>query len=702
MSGRAIARPAALRAVIPPTAAVAAVAALVYSRTLSHGFVFDDVPLIATNPILSDVRNLVPLLGLDGRLPAPRALRTALDLFDFTRGGGGARAFHETSVALHAVASVLVYFLGRAILPGGRGAFPGALAFALHPVHADAVAFVSGRKDVLATLLGAGSLLAFLRHRDSGRTLPLVSSVVLLGLALLAKEMAAAIPLLALLLDARLPEKGSEQKPGVAGALRKRAAAHALAFGLAAGAAILAVFVYRISALVGPGGYSPIGGGAAAHALTALRVAARAATVLLLPVRLRGDYSHAVIEPSAGFGLAEAGAIALLVTLAVAVLALGRRATLAAPLALAALLAYLPVSHVLPHHEMFSEHTLYLPSVFACLAFGLWASSTVPRFGHRPRLAAPAAAGVLILLGARAFDRAADYRDHETWVRAILREAPECSRARYNLGEMHRTAGRAGEAEEEYLRAIEIGSRNPAADRTLSAAWNQAGLVRYTAYLEQKGAGRERDGRRDLDSAVERFSRAAELAGRSEGPHANLAVALLERGDLAAAAEAANAAERNGVRSYHVAYVGALSRAMSGADCGERLGRAAAALARAEAPAQRAEAGRLVLSALAAAGEPEAALVAWRFLRADLCAERSLSNEERRTFLRDARRSIAAREGPGAARPAARGESLAALRSIAVDGFRARRERRRADAVAAGRAFTDVLEALGGEVPGAP
>ena len=53
-------------------AVVVAAALAVFSGTLAHGFVFDDFPLVVRNPVLRDARNLVPLLGLDGSLPAPR------------------------------------------------------------------------------------------------------------------------------------------------------------------------------------------------------------------------------------------------------------------------------------------------------------------------------------------------------------------------------------------------------------------------------------------------------------------------------------------------------------------------------------------------------------------------------------------------------------------------------------------------------
>lgn len=674
-------------------AAVAFVAIGVFAGTLSHGFVFDDFPLIVRNPVLRDARNLVPLFGLDGRIPAPRALRTALDMFDFQRGGGGARAFHETSVALHAVASLLVFAFARKIAPRGPAAAIAALAFAAHPVHADAVAFVSGRKDVLSTALVLLSLLAFLRHRETRGVPSGIACVAFFVLALFAKEMAACVPLLFLAFDASLEDPRSRRRPGLRGALRSRLPVHAAALSLALAAAVVAIFAHRISALVGgPDGYRPIGGSAAAHVFTAARVAARALSLLVLPIRLRGDYSFAVIEPSDGFGAAEAGSIALLAGLVAALVAARRRFPLASGLGAAAIVAYLPVSHVLPHHEMLSEHTLYLPSVFFCAGVGLALSRAAERT-PAPGLAAKAGVALVVLvLAARTADRAADFRNTETWCRAILREAPHCSRALYNLGEVHRLASRREDAERAYLRAAEIGSRRPDADRTLASAWNQAGLVRFQSFQEKKkAAGPTALALRDLELAVERFTRAAEFAPREEGPRVNLAVALLERGDLAGAERVASEGVGARRRSYHLAYVAAYAKAHGGAGASESLASAAAAFALAETEPQRAESARLVVRALAAAGEPECVIVGLRALRREGADGAPAGAREKAAFLRDTRRAARERLVRGAPGAAPESESMERLRRLATETILARRDRRGADAARAEAEFGSVL-----------
>jgi protein O-mannosyl-transferase len=78
--------------------------------------------------------------------------------------GSGAAGPHLMNVVLH-VANVILLFLLLERLTGSlwRSAFVAGL-FALHPLHVESVAWVSERKDVLSTLFGLLTLLAYARY----------------------------------------------------------------------------------------------------------------------------------------------------------------------------------------------------------------------------------------------------------------------------------------------------------------------------------------------------------------------------------------------------------------------------------------------------------------------------------------------------------------------------------------------------------
>jgi hypothetical protein len=108
---------------------------------------------------------------------------------------------HAVNVALHALASLLL-FLVLVELTGalGRSAFVAAL-FALHPAHVESVAWAVERKDVLSAVLFMLLLLAYPRAARSGSTVWRLAVPSLLALGLMAKPMLVTAPAVLLLLD---------------------------------------------------------------------------------------------------------------------------------------------------------------------------------------------------------------------------------------------------------------------------------------------------------------------------------------------------------------------------------------------------------------------------------------------------------------------------------------------------------------------
>lgn len=116
--------------------------------------------------------------------------------------------YHLTNLLLHAGTTLLVWGIGRRVLGHGFGAWAAAALFAIHPCHAGAVDWISGRTDVLAGAFYAGALLLYLESRPLRRaTAPLVAlSLLLFSLALLSKEMAITLPAVILLHAVLRPE----------------------------------------------------------------------------------------------------------------------------------------------------------------------------------------------------------------------------------------------------------------------------------------------------------------------------------------------------------------------------------------------------------------------------------------------------------------------------------------------------------------
>ena len=86
-------------------------------------------------------------------------------------GLGSPMALHAFNVGVHAVNAAMVYALAVALGSGMNVALAGAVLFAFHPLQSAAVAYVSGRTDLLAaafTLVTIGMALRSTRRRAAG------------------------------------------------------------------------------------------------------------------------------------------------------------------------------------------------------------------------------------------------------------------------------------------------------------------------------------------------------------------------------------------------------------------------------------------------------------------------------------------------------------------------------------------------------
>ncbi len=108
--------------------------------------------------------------------------------------------YHIVNVLLHAINALLVWWvLRRLSIPG---AWLAAAIFALHPVHAESVAWITERKNVLSTMFYLLAVLAFVRFTgESGHQRRYYAlAIILYALALFSKTTACTLPAALLLI----------------------------------------------------------------------------------------------------------------------------------------------------------------------------------------------------------------------------------------------------------------------------------------------------------------------------------------------------------------------------------------------------------------------------------------------------------------------------------------------------------------------
>jgi tetratricopeptide (TPR) repeat protein len=128
-------------------------------------------------------------------------------MLDATLFGSGPAGPHLVNVVLHVANGILLFLLVDRLTGSlWRSAFVAAL-FVLHPLHVESVAWVSERKDVLSTLFGFLTLLAYARFAATATinsrlaARAYLGALLLYALSLLSKPMLVTLPFVMLLLD---------------------------------------------------------------------------------------------------------------------------------------------------------------------------------------------------------------------------------------------------------------------------------------------------------------------------------------------------------------------------------------------------------------------------------------------------------------------------------------------------------------------
>lgn len=503
-----------------PLALVPALALAAYANSFAVPFQFDDLVAIAGNPAVA---------SLEAFLAAPSRGRPLAYLTFALNGSlsdGSVVGYHAVNLAIHVLTALGVYALTlllarRADRPGGpssppwRAGLVASLLFVVHPLHTQAVTYVTQRMASLAALLFVGAVLAYLSGAVA-RTLPrrLLLQAAALLLAYLAyetKENTATLPAVLLLAEALLLDGGAARRLLRASPQLLLSAGVWLVGWGGTGAVAAATGGAFLEWTPPPG--LPAG---VAYLLAQPGVLLRYLRLLLLPIGQNLDHDVAVpSSPATPEVLLPVAALALLVVLP-AGWAWRRRQDdpLARVVPFAAgwfLLTIAVESSVIPLADLMFEHRVYLPSValFACA--GLLLDRGLSRLRPGPARAGWAiTAAVVLVLAVATWARNEVWRSPESLWSDVLAKSPRKARPYVQLAQAAAGRGAHREAVNLLERAVHVARPAPHVHLLLGLAHRSLG---------------------DLGAAEAALRRQQALGfGDFEGSHLALGLVLLETG----------------------------------------------------------------------------------------------------------------------------------------------------------------------------
>lgn len=417
------------------------VVCIVYANSLSSGFVWDDKPLIVQKQLLfSHPSNAARILilsdaPLELKTPYYRPLNTLTYMLDHYLWGLHPFWYHLENVLLHVLVVIVFYLLLMEVFGDGKLAFIAAALFAVYPVNAEAVDFISARNTLLCALF---SMASFLFLAKGKKVLPLLAYF----LALLSEEPAVVLPffLLSMELTGGLPsgEKGPKIKKAVLAGF----------FGVTA-----VYFIIR---------HLVLGTFIARHGIMFSQRRLKLITavyfehfrLMLYPFILNADYTMKQISFSYFKSIAAACGVFLLLYLSL-------RKKTPAPVRAGAQWIFwglLPVSNIVkipsaPVAERFQYMIVF--------GFVLIAGYFLSGLQKRKALAGYAVFFVLVLaLGFRTFERNFIWKDDVSLYSSMIRSDPENSMAHYDLGNVYERHAELENAVREFRTALAIDPYN--------------------------------------------------------------------------------------------------------------------------------------------------------------------------------------------------------------------------------------------------
>lgn len=177
------------------------IAGALFSGAAGHEFVWDDFAMLRDAP---EIRNPLDIKAFftTTQCDLYRPFGVFTNSLIYAARGLDARTYHIFNIILYCICAGLLYFVALEVFGRERWkALAAAALFAVHPMHVEPVAWISGMEDLLCGALLLSALLCFMNDRGGERLGLYAAGCALFILGLLSKELAVVFPALVVAAD---------------------------------------------------------------------------------------------------------------------------------------------------------------------------------------------------------------------------------------------------------------------------------------------------------------------------------------------------------------------------------------------------------------------------------------------------------------------------------------------------------------------
>lgn len=438
----------------------------VYINSLGGDFIWDDIEQIVENPVIMDLSNVPYFFTSDlwRLIDNPtigsyyyRPLFLLSLASDYSLWGLNPLGYHITNIMLHSLVSIMVYLIGRRLFRNNPAALVGSLIFAVHPVHVESVAWISGRTDPMAALFLLFSFHLYTLFKEDKNNILLFLSLAAYFLSLLSKEMAITLPLLLAAYEFSFHEK----QPGE----RRIKSMWAICLYILVSIAYLYIRATILGEAIG--GASSSSSPLYMRLYTSFGILLDYIRIVILPINLKVLYE--IPLKVSFFDWNVLLPLLLLVSLLITTCIAYKRERILFFTGIWFFITILPISNIVPlKPTMMAERYLYVPSIGICLLAGL-VSYKIYTKGHQISIYFTAFIVILIsLLSSITFQRNRLWANETTYFTQSAKDAPDNAYAHHNLGDVYRKKGHMEKAIEEWRTAVRLYPLHAEANNSLA------------------------------------------------------------------------------------------------------------------------------------------------------------------------------------------------------------------------------------------